>query len=60
VLDAIKHAIWTRRREGITDLSGLINHNDRGSSSVGIDASACANALVIDTAPYPTVLARSW
>ncbi|MDV6271843.1 DDE-type integrase/transposase/recombinase [Rhodococcus globerulus] len=31
VLDAIEHAIWTRRREGITDLSGLIHHNDRGS-----------------------------
>ncbi len=25
VLDAIEHAIWTRRREGITDLSGLIH-----------------------------------
>ena len=26
VLDAIEHAIWTRQREGITDLSGLIHH----------------------------------
>ena len=34
VLDAIEHAIWTRRREGITDLSGLIHHNDRGSQGV--------------------------
>jgi putative transposase len=31
VLDAIEHAIWTRGREGITDLSGLIHHHDRGS-----------------------------
>jgi putative transposase len=31
VLDAIDHAIWTRQREGITDLTGLIHHNDRGS-----------------------------
>jgi putative transposase len=31
VLDAIEHAIWTRCREGITDLPGLIHHNDRGS-----------------------------
>ncbi len=31
VVDAIEHAIWTRRREGITDLFGLIHHNDRGS-----------------------------
>ena len=31
VLDAIEQAIWTRGREGITDLTGLIHHNDRGS-----------------------------
>ncbi len=31
VLDAIEHAIWTRQRAGITDLTGLIHHNDRGS-----------------------------
>jgi putative transposase len=31
VLDVIEHAIWTRGREGVTDLSGLIHHNDRGS-----------------------------
>lgn len=29
-------------------------------SSVGIDASACANALFIDTAPYPDSAGRSW
>ena len=31
VLDAIEHAIWTRQREGVQNLSGLIHHNDRGS-----------------------------
>ena len=31
VLDALEQAIWTRRREGHTDLSGLVHHNDRGS-----------------------------
>lgn len=29
-LDAIEYAIWTRRRERVTDLSGLVHHNDRG------------------------------
>lgn len=50
VLDAINQAIWTRRGEGVTDLSGVIHHNDAGSQytsvaftdrliEVGIDAS---------------------
>jgi putative transposase len=37
VLDAIEHAIWTRQREGITNLYGLIHHNDRRSQSVHLD-----------------------
>lgn len=36
VLDAIEHAIWTRAREGITDLSGLIHHHDRGAQYTSI------------------------
>jgi putative transposase len=28
VLDAINQAIFTRRREGVKDLSGLVHHND--------------------------------
>lgn len=36
VLDAIEHAIWTRTREGVTDLSGLIHHNDRGSQYTSV------------------------
>ena len=31
VLDAIEQAIWTRAREGVTDLSGLTHHHDNGS-----------------------------
>ena len=31
VLDALEQAIWTRRREGHADLSGLVHHSDRGS-----------------------------
>lgn len=31
VLNALEIAIWTRRRAGITDLSGLVAHTDAGS-----------------------------
>jgi putative transposase len=31
VLDALEQAIWIRTREGVTDLSGLVCHNDAGS-----------------------------
>ena len=31
VLDALEQAIWTRGREGVTDLSGLVCHDDAGS-----------------------------
>jgi putative transposase len=31
VLDAIEQAIWTRQREGVTDLTGLTHHHDNGS-----------------------------
>ena len=31
VLDALEQAIRTRSREGVTDLSGLVCHNDAGS-----------------------------
>jgi len=33
VLDALKHAFCTRAQEGVTELSGLIAHNDAGSIS---------------------------
>ncbi|ROZ52947.1 IS3 family transposase [Rhodococcus sp. WS1] len=69
VLDAIEHAIWARRLEGITDLSGLIHHNDRGSQGgfntsiaftdrlieVGIDASIGATGSSYDNALAETI-----
>ena len=31
VLDTIEQAIWTRQRDGVTDLAGLTHHHDNGS-----------------------------
>jgi len=31
VLDCLEHALWSRRKEGVTDLTGLIHHTDAGS-----------------------------
>jgi putative transposase len=36
VLDALEQAIWTRAREGVEDLSGLVCHNDAGSQYTSI------------------------
>ncbi|SDN41471.1 putative transposase [Geodermatophilus siccatus] len=36
VLDALEQAIWTRGRAGVTDLSGLVCHNDAGSQYISI------------------------
>ena len=36
VLDALEQALWTRRREGRADLSGLIHHTDAGSQYTSI------------------------
>jgi putative transposase len=36
VLDAVEQAIWTRSRDGITELSGLVHHNDAGSQYTSI------------------------
>lgn len=33
VLDALEMAIWTRRKDGVTDLSGLVHHTDAGSNT---------------------------
>ncbi len=66
VLDAIEHAIWTRSREGITDLSGLIHHHDRGSQytsiafterlrEAGIDASIGTTGDSYDNALAETI-----
>jgi putative transposase len=66
VIDAIEHAIWTRSREGITDLSGLIDHHDRGAqytsiayterlSEAGIDASIGTTGDSYDNALAETI-----
>jgi putative transposase len=31
VLDALEHAVWTRARDGVTGLAGLVHHTDAGS-----------------------------
>ena len=36
VLDALEQAIWTRRREGVTDLSGLVCHHDAAAQYTSI------------------------
>jgi len=36
VLDALEQAIWTRRKDGVTDLSGLVHHTDAGSQYTSI------------------------
>jgi putative transposase len=36
VLDALEQALWTRRREGRADLSGLIHHTDAGGQYTSI------------------------
>ena len=36
VLDALEQAIWTRGRAGVTDLNGLVHHNDAGSQYTSI------------------------
>jgi putative transposase len=36
VLDALEQAVWTRQREGVEDLSGLVHHTDAGSQYTSI------------------------
>ncbi len=36
VLDALEHALFTRAREGVTDLAGLISHSDAGSQYTSV------------------------
>ena len=36
VLDCLEHAVWTRQREGVGDLSGLVHHTDAGSQYTSI------------------------
>jgi putative transposase len=36
VLDALEMALWTRRRQGVADLAGLVHHSDAGSQYTSI------------------------
>jgi putative transposase len=36
VLDALEHAVWTRARDGVADLAGLVHHTDAGSQYTSI------------------------
>jgi putative transposase len=36
VLDALEQALFTRAREGLTDLTGLISHSDAGSQYTSV------------------------
>jgi putative transposase len=36
VLDCLEQAIWTRGKEGVSDLSGLVHHTDAGSQYTSI------------------------
>jgi putative transposase len=67
VLDTIEHAIWTRARDGVTDLSGLVHHNDAGSqytsiafterlAAAGVDASVGNVGDALDNALAESVI----
>jgi putative transposase len=36
VLDALEHALWTRQRDGASNLAGLVHHTDAGSQYTSI------------------------
>jgi len=36
VLDALDHALWTRARDGVASLAGLVHHNDAGAQYTSI------------------------
>jgi putative transposase len=36
VLDAIEQAIWTRQKDGVMNLNGVVHHTDRGSQYTSI------------------------
>ena len=36
VLDALEMALWTRRKDGVASLTGLVHHNDAGSQYTSI------------------------
>jgi putative transposase len=67
VLDALEQAVWTRTREGVVDLSGLVHHTDAGSqytsiafterlAQVGIDPSVGSVGDAYDNALAESVI----
>jgi putative transposase len=67
VLDALEMAIWTRTRCGVTDLTGLVHHNDAGSQytsiafterliAAGVDASVGSVGDAYDNALAETTI----
>ena len=67
VLDALDQAVWTRHRDGVKDLAGLIHHNDAGSqytsiaftnrlTEAGIDSSVGSVGDAFDNALAETVI----
>jgi putative transposase len=65
VLDALEMAIFTREQEGITDLAGLVHHNDAGSQYTSIAFTTCLIEAGIDASvgsvgdAYDNALAES-
>ncbi len=65
VLDTLEMAIWIRRKDGITDLSGLVHHTDAGAQYTSIsftqrlvDAGVDASVGTVGDA-YDNALAES-
>lgn len=67
VLDALEQAVWSRTRDGVADLSGLIHHHDAGSqytsiafterlAEAGIDPSVGSVGDAYDNALAETVI----
>jgi putative transposase len=62
VLDAIEHAIRTRACDGITDLTGLIHHHDRGGQYASIAFTERLRDADIDASvgPSATAMTTPW
>jgi putative transposase len=66
VLDALEQAVWTRTRDGIADLSGLVHHTESGQytsiafterlAQAGIDPSVGSVGDAFDNALAESVI----
>ena len=50
VLDCLEHALWTRTRDGVHNLTGLVHHTDAGSQYTSIDVPAPPTSFEHDSA----------